>query len=82
MLYDLIQTRNGKQTIVMTGELSKVNNRMKTLRKSQRKGIKGQRVEYSINPTTITEKFKQAPHDICLSGDGKYSGQPKRVKNA
>lgn len=71
MLYDLIQKKRGKETIIMTDELSKVNDRVKTLRRSQRKGIKGQRIEYSISPSNgenpITEYFIN-PEDYGCTG--------------
>lgn len=77
MLYNLIQSRKGKQTIVMTDNLTKVNNRLKTLRNSQRKGIKGEKVIYTIAPTDNNVKFRQKPHDgSYLSGDHQI---PKKV---
>lgn len=69
MLYNLIQKRRGKETVVMTDQLSKVKDRKKTLSASQRKGIKGDKVEYFIQPTTEIAKFQKKPHDPHLSGD-------------
>lgn len=70
MLYDLVQSRKGRETVFMTDELPKVRDRMMELRQSQRRGIRNQRVIYSIRPSTeTTEKFKKAPHRIDLSGD-------------
>ena len=61
MLYDLIQTRKGKETVMMTDELSKVNKRMAALRKSQRTGIKNQKVEYRVQSSEQEAKFKKKP---------------------
>jgi hypothetical protein len=61
MLYDLIQKRRGKESVVMTDVYTKVNSRMATLRKSQRKGVRGERVEYAVRPTTTNEKYKKPP---------------------
>ena len=68
MLYDLIQTRKGKKTTVMTDSLKKVNDRKKTLKSSQRKGIKGDKVTYDIKESVIMEKFIQRPHGYNISG--------------
>jgi len=69
MLYDLIQKRRGKEKIVMTGDLSKVNDKMRQLRKSQAKGIgkKNDRVEYWVEQSTETLKSNFKPHKITLS---------------
>lgn len=78
MLYNLIQKRRGKTTVVMTDELSKVNNRMKTLRTSQRNGIKGERVIYSVElAEDAAEKYKQKPHNPRIGGGDR---QIPRVK--
>ncbi len=62
MLYNLIQIRRGKSKVVMTDSLTKVRSRMKTLRQSQRTGIKGERVKYETKPADeSTEKFKEKP---------------------
>lgn len=62
MLYDLVQTRRGKETVFMTDEFKKVNDRMKVLRASQRKGIRGDKVVYSVRPAQEqTEKYKKPP---------------------
>lgn len=78
MLHDLVQVRRGKETVMMTDELPKVNDRMKTLRACQRKGIKGQRVRYFIRESVEDTKFKKAPHDITLTPSGKIPRVPKR----
>lgn len=75
MLYNLIKKWRGKETVVMTDELPKVNDHKKKISSSQRKGIKGQRVEYIILPAEKDqEKFKQPPHNIHLSGQPRRSG--------
>lgn len=78
MLYHLVQKRRGKEIIVMTGELSKVNDHMKKLRDSQRKGIKGQKVTYFIREAEEeAEKFKKKPYD---GGQFKHRSDPKRIR--
>ena len=61
MLYNLIKKYKGKETVMMTDSLAKVNARKKELSSSQRGGIKNQRVEYVVVPTTETDKFKKKP---------------------
>lgn len=82
MLYDLVQTRRGKETVVMTGELPKVKDRMRQLRASQRKGVgsKGDPVRYTFRPSAPdAEKFRQKPHDPNLSGgSSKHPRVPRR----
>lgn len=82
MLYDLVQTRRGKETVVMTGELPKVRDRARQLRQSQRKGVgaKNDRVAYTVREATPdAEKFKQRPHDPNLSGgSAKHPRVPRR----
>lgn len=79
MLYNLIQTRRGKESIVMTDTLPKVNNRMKTLRASHRTGIKGDRVNYSVKPAADTdEKYKKKPHNPRIGGGDATT--PRKVK--
>lgn len=78
MLYDLIKKCRGKETVVMTDQFRKVNDQMKKLRDCQRKGIKGQRVEYLVRPAPETnEKFKQKPHNLNLSGGPRLPGPPR-----
>lgn len=77
MLYDLIRTFRGKETIVMTDQLSKVNDRMKTLRSSQNNGIRGQKVAYSVRESVEREKYKLKPNRWDASGK---DCNPKRVK--
>lgn len=57
MLYNLIQVSQGKEIIVMTDSLPKVNNRIKVLRSSQRN-----KTVYKVKKAEEeTEKFKQKP---------------------
>ena len=57
MLYDLIQIRRAKETIMMTDQLQKVNRRMKELRRSQRAGVNGDQVTYLVRAAkTVTAK--------------------------
>ena len=62
MLYDVICKRKGKEETVFTGELTKANRYMNRMRKSQAKGIRNQRVEYSIRKSEGGEKYKKPPH--------------------
>lgn len=69
MLYNLIQVRRGKQTVVMAGDLPSVRDRMRQLRASQRNGIRGSAVAYRVEPAPEgAEKFKQPPHNPHISG--------------
>lgn len=63
MLYDLVQKRRGKEIIYMTDTLAKCKSRMAILKDSQRKGAGGDRVEYTIRPSTKTKTyFKKHKH--------------------
>jgi hypothetical protein len=75
--YHLIQRRRGKDTVVMTDELPKVNARRRTLTASHRKGVNGDPVTYRVEAAGDADKFKQKPHDICLHSGG--SGRHPRV---
>jgi len=80
MLYSLIKKYRGDETVVMTGELSKVNKYKKRMADCQRKGVKGQRVEYTIRPAEDgEEKYKQKPHNLNLSGQPRRPG-PKVIQ--
>ena len=60
MLYDLVKKWRGKESVVMTDQLRKVNSEAKRLRDSQR----GMKVEYFVRPSEeTTEKFKQKPNN-------------------
>lgn len=76
MLFDLIQKRRGKETVYMTGDLTKVRDRMKTLRSSQRKGIKGDRVTYEIRPSEEKGKYLKPP----AAGFDPSGDAPKRMQ--
>lgn len=64
MMYDLVQTRRGKETVVMTGTLPKINDRMRQLRSCQRKGIRGDKTTYAVRKSAATEKFRAKPHNL------------------
>jgi len=77
MLYHLIKKHRGKEEIVMTDQLSKVNDWKKKIASSQRKGVKNQRVEYIVIPAgDDNEKYKKAPHNLNLSGQPRRPGPP------
>lgn len=78
MLYNLVQTRRGKDSILMTDELPKVRQRMKTLRQSQRKGIKGDKVVYTVVPTDETVKYRRKPYSEAWRAGG-YGLNPKKI---
>lgn len=62
MLWNLIQTDKGKDIIMMTDSLSKINNRKKALSQSGKKG--GRRVTYRVEKADENqEKFYKKPHD-------------------
>ncbi len=69
MLHNLIKKWKGDETIVMTDELPKINAKRKMLLASQRKGIKGQRVEYIIRAALPeSEKYEKPSHDFYTGG--------------
>jgi hypothetical protein len=81
MLYTLIRTVSGKETIYMTDTLKKVKARKKALETSQR----GQRTNYSIRSALDgEEKFMRPPSmNFDPSGDAgsrKYLRRKARVK--
>jgi hypothetical protein len=79
MLFNLIEKRRGEETIVMTDVFKKVRNRMEQLRKSHRKGIKGDKVSYRICQSSETVKYKKkGKPGTDISGDS-WQG-PRRIK--
>ena len=60
-LYDLIQVRRGHTKIVITDSWANVQKRKNTLSNCQRKGIRGDKVKYSISPSDSEVKFKEKP---------------------
>lgn len=58
MLYDLVNTKQGKQTTVMTDTLLKCKARMKVLKNSQR----GMKSTYTIVPSDNIKKHKKKHH--------------------
>jgi hypothetical protein len=78
MMYDLIQTRKGKETVMMTDTLPKVNDRMRTLRSSQRKGIKGEKVVYTVRPSENTDKFRRKAYSEAWRA-GDYGYNPPKI---
>lgn len=84
MLYTLVKTHGGKETVYMTDVLPKVKARKKALETSQR----GQRPNYSIRPANEDElKYRRPPSfNFDPSGDAgsaKYirrKAKAKRIK--
>jgi len=80
MLYNLIKTYRGKDEIVMTDSLPKINNRLKTLRQSQKNGVKNQKVTYTVSPASEDEdKFKKKKGGEGWRG-GDYAITPPKIK--
>jgi hypothetical protein len=73
-LFDLIQTQRGKESLMMTDTLPKVNDRMKTLRSSH----KGDKVVYTVRPST-GEKFRRKAYSEAWRAGG-YAITPPRIK--
>lgn len=85
-LYDLVQTRKGKETVVMTDSLPKVNARMKALRLSHKKGCGGDKVTYVVHPAEDNIKYHKPPvFAFDPSGDAPKAKirrqKAKRIKN-
>ena len=57
MLYQIIQTKNGKDTVKMIDTLQKCNNRLKELRAS----LRGKKVSFRIEKSEETDKFEAQP---------------------
>ena len=63
-MYNLIRTDRGKDTVLMTDSIKRVNARLKTLRAGSRKsGRSSKNYTYRVESTEDTEKFKKKPHD-------------------
>jgi ribosome assembly protein YihI (activator of Der GTPase) len=73
MLYNLIKTCRGKETVVMTDSRKNVNSRLKTLRKSHRgqhSGMRGpQKISFRVEESGGNVKYKKKPHNPKISGD-------------
>lgn len=65
MLYNLIQMKNGKELVIMTDSMKKINNRIRILKVSHRKTSN---VCYKVELSDINEKFKKRPHDPKVGG--------------
>jgi hypothetical protein len=81
MLYDLIQTRGGKETIYMTDSLPKVKARMAQLRAS----LRGKGLTFTYREAEEgAEKYRRPPNmNFCPSGDAgtkKYRNRVARAK--
>jgi len=59
MLYNLIEKKRGKETVVMTDSLPKVNDRLKILRAS----LRTKKVSFRVEKTEETDKYKKKPHN-------------------
>ena len=72
MLYNIIRTCRGKDEVVMTDSRSKVNARLKTLRKSHRgkhTGMRGPaKITFRIEESETSEKFSKKPHNPKIEG--------------
>lgn len=77
-MYDLIQKKRGKETLLMTDTLPNVNKRMKALRASHRK--KGDEYSFFVRPSDSASKFKKPSHDGGAWRGGGYSDRPQKIK--
>lgn len=77
MMHKLVRVFRGKRETIMVDDLTKVSNHRAKMRQSQRKGIKGQRVEYEILPADDEEKFKKPPHKRHLHNRQKHPRVPR-----
>jgi len=72
MRYNIIQTSRGKETVIMTDSLKKVNARIKTLRKSHRGqhcGLRGPtKVSFRIEESESKDIYRKRPHTLKLAG--------------
>jgi hypothetical protein len=72
-LFDLIQKQKGKETVMMTDSLPKVNNRIRTLRTSH----KGKNIEYVVRQST-SEKYRR-PAAPGGYQSGSYGISPRKI---
>lgn len=82
MLFNLVKKYRGKEEVVMTGEFKPVNDKKFQLLQSQRKGVKGQRVQYTVVEAAVDdEKEPFVPHDMYLGGANRVHPRvPKKRK--
>jgi hypothetical protein len=83
MLYNLVKKFRGKESVVMTDQFKLVNDKKAHLLQSQRKGIRGNRVEYFVRPADPEqEKEPFVPHDMYLGGANRVHPRvPKKKKS-
>jgi hypothetical protein len=78
MMYALQKTYKGKTEIIMVDTYAKVNSRKRVLEQSQRKGIKGNRVDYLVveaDEEADKKKFKPVGYH-----DGAGRSGPRRIR--
>lgn len=75
MLYCIIETKRGKDRVMMIDQLSKCNNRIKELRNSR----KGSGVTFRIEKSTETNKMEAKPLSQAWRA-GDYGFVPKVIK--
>lgn len=64
MLYNLVRIFKGKEMLMMTDTLPKVNGQLRKFKISQKGKINGgNRVAYKITESNVTEHYKRAPVD-------------------
>lgn len=63
MLYDLVRTFKGKEMLMMTDTLPKVESQFRKFKTSQKGKINGGRVSYRIEGSSGTSHYKRAPVD-------------------
>jgi hypothetical protein len=61
MLYELVRKLKGKELVMMVDTKAKVEAQRRKFTTSQRRGIKGNRVEYAVRESEQKETFKRPP---------------------
>jgi len=74
MLFNLIEIKAGKETVVMTDSRPKVNNRIKTLRASHRT----KKIDYRMEEAEDNKKFQKKLHNPRIGGGDATT--PRKVK--
>ena len=80
MLYDLVQKHRGKETVMMTDTIAKVEAQKKKYKTSQGKKLNGSWVEYFIRPSESDDSYKRRPNRRATSGGDYRLHRPERVK--
>lgn len=74
-MYQIIEIKNGKETIKMVDSLPKCNRRLKELRSSYR----GKKISFRLEPSESKDKFENKPAPSGYQG-GDYATRPRKVR--